>query len=58
MGKEIIKIKESDLKKAAVRAFGRSAWEAGKAGSLQGRVHLDKKRKEPRHKNRFRELEQ
>ncbi|MFA5108955.1 MAG: hypothetical protein WC458_00180 [Patescibacteria group bacterium] len=58
MSKEIIKIKETDLKKAAVRAFGRSAWEAGKAGSLKGRIHSDKKRKEPKYKNRFQELEQ
>jgi len=58
MEKEIIKIKPADLKKATVRAFGHSAWEAGKSGSLKGRIHLDKKRKEPKYKNRFRELEQ
>jgi hypothetical protein len=58
MKKQVIKIKSADLEKAAIAGFGRSAWEANKAGSLKERVHADKKRKEPKYKNRFHELEQ
>jgi len=57
MKKQIIKIKPADLDKVAIRAFGRSSWEASKAGSLKGNIHLSKKRKEPKYKNRFHELE-
>ena len=57
MKKQIIKIKPADLDKVAIRAFGRSSWEASKAGSLKGNIHFSKKRKEPKYKNRFHELE-
>lgn len=53
-----MKIKPADLNKAAVRAFSRSSWEASKTGSLKEQIHLSKKRKEPKYKNRFHELEQ
>lgn len=58
MAKQIIKIKPADLEKAVIRGFGRSAWEASQEGSLKGQVHLSKKKKEPKYKNRFHELEQ
>lgn len=58
MKKQVIKIKPADLAKAAIRGFSRSAWEANKVNSLKGQVHLSKKRKEPKYKNRFHELEQ
>ncbi|MDP2944175.1 MAG: hypothetical protein Q8N57_01215 [bacterium] len=58
MKKQVMKIKPADLKKATVRAFGRSAWEASKTDPLKGKIHLSKKRKEPKYKNRFHELEQ
>ena len=58
MKKQVIKIKPADLNKATVRAFSCSSWEASKTGSLKGQVHLSKKRKEPKYKNRFHELEQ
>ena len=58
MKKTVIKIKPADLEKAAVRGFGRSAWETAKVGSLSGKIQASKKRKEPKYKNRFHELEQ
>jgi len=58
MKNPVIKIKPTDLNKVTVRAFSRSAWEAGKSGSLKGQVHVSQKRKEPKYKNRFHELEQ
>ena len=58
MVKQIIRIKPVDLEKAVVRGFGRSAWEASRKNSLAGRVQLSKKKKEPKYKNRFHELEQ
>lgn len=57
MKKQVITIKTVDLNKVSVRAFSRSAWEANKIGILKEQVHLDKKRKEPKYKNRFRDLE-
>ena len=58
MAKQVIKIKPADLEKAAIRGFGRSARETSLAGVMQGQVHASKKRKEPKYKNRFHELEQ
>lgn len=58
MKSQVIKIKPADQDKAAIRAFSRSAWEAAKAGPLKGKKHLSQKRKEPKYKNRFHELEQ
>jgi len=57
MKKQVIKIKPADLEKAVIAGFGRSAWEANKTGSLKERVQANKKRKEPKYKNRFHELE-
>lgn len=54
----VIKIKPADIDKAVVRGFGRSAWEAGKSSALKGQIHLNKKKKEPKYKNRFLGLEQ
>lgn len=58
MKKAVIKIKPADLEKAAIRGFGRSAWEVSKIGSLSGQAHISKKKKEPKYKNRFHELDQ
>ncbi len=53
----VIKIKAADLNKAAIRSFSRSAWEAKQTGP-QSQVQPNKKKKEPKYKNRFRGLEQ
>ncbi|MFA6194467.1 MAG: hypothetical protein WC719_01805 [Patescibacteria group bacterium] len=58
MAKQIIKIKPADLEKTVIRGFGRSAWEASKEIPLRGQVQSSKKKKEPKYKNRFHELEQ
>ncbi len=52
-----IKIKSADFNKATVRSFSRSAWEA-KQVAPKSLIQLSKKRKEPKYKNRFHELEQ
>jgi hypothetical protein len=58
MEKQVIKIKPADLNKATIRAFGRTAWQAGQQGALSGKVQASKKKREPKYKNRFHELEQ
>lgn len=58
MEKQVIKIKPADLDKAAIRSFNRAAWQAGRQGTLSGKVQASKKRKEPKYKSRFHELEQ
>lgn len=58
MKKSVIKIKPADINKALVRGFSRSAWEAAKSSGLKGGAHSSKKKREPKHKNRFDELDQ
>lgn len=57
MAKQVIKIKPADLEQAVIRGFGRSAWDASQKTPLRGRVQPSRKKKEPKYKNRFHELE-
>jgi len=57
MKKEIIKIKEQDLKEAVVRGLGRAAWQSQQnSRSLKEQVHQNPKRQKPKHKPDFSKL--
>lgn len=59
--KQIIKIKEEDLKKALIKGFSQSAWETKKISrSTKEQIHSSSKKYQrlPKHRRNFRHLEE
>jgi hypothetical protein len=54
--KQIIKLKPDDLNKAIIRGLSHAAWQGKKARGVREQIHLNPKRRPPRHQKSLENL--